>query len=632
MSLFQTTLEEDIALLKKWKDSYYNGQPEVSDEVYDLKEEEVSARIKAEAPDHPFLQEVGAPVDGVWPKFTHPTVMGSLAKARSDKLEEDLENWIKDKENNFHLTEKIDGASVIAVYEKGNLKTLATRGDGAVGDDITLNAADFNNFPLSLKEPITCTLRGEATIRLSDFAKCGAGFKNPRNAASGKLRDTKCDDLKKCITVFWFEVISCENRAFQTWEEQNDFFNSLDLTVPNNWSNINYEELLRIYKAYVADVRTSLDYWIDGLVCRVMDIRTYNDLGSVGNRPKGAIALKFPSVAKETTIVGLEINRGLQGRFTPVAIITPVEIDGTLITRATLNNYDWIAEKELYIGDTVEIVKGGDIIPKIIKKIANGGNRTPIPTPKDCDACGKPLQKFGAYLECDNEECEGQAYGSMLKWITVLDIRGIGPAHIKNLIKSNITDMVKLYEASQDDLTEAIGSAVLSKKMFKALKDRQTMSLAIFLSALNISSLGLTNGQRLASHFKNLDALLESGKEDLVRIDGIAETNAVKIWEGLQNKKDLIQKLTTILTIKGAIEDGKLSGLSFCITGALPSGRNRKQLVELIEANGGEVKNDVGKGLSYLITDEPNSGSSKNLKADKHGVKKISEADFDKML
>lgn len=634
MSLFETLppLEEEIALLRQWKNSYYNGQPEVSDEVYDKKEEEIINRLNLENPTHEFLKEIGSPTpnDGVWPKFKHPTTMGSLGKARSEKVVEDFTNWATDKDNSFHLSEKIDGCTIVAVYKNGELITLATRGDGTIGDDITKNAKDFKNFPLKLKEPLNCIFRGEATIRVSDFKKYGTGFKNPRNATSGKLRDTGKDSLKEQVNFWWFEVISCEGRTFKEWGEHFSLFNKLGLNTPNNW-DVSTDSLWEIYKTYVESARQDLDYWIDGLVCRVSNIHQFEELGVVGNHPKGAIALKFPQIAKETSIIGCEINRGLQGRFTPVAIIAPVEIDGTLISRATLNNYDWIKEKDLAIGDTVEIIKGGDIIPKIIKKTKNGAARTIISEPTICDVCNAPLKKFGAYLECDNELCEGQAYGLMLKWVTTLDIKGLGPAQLKKLINCGITDPAKLHSVTETEIAEALNSEVLAEKIKRALDSKKNTTLTLLLGGLNIQSLGMTNAQRLATKFKNIENLLETTKEEIAAIDGIGSVNSDKIYNGLQTKKDLIQEISKTINIKKS-DNGKLTGKSFCITGVLSSGKTRKELVEVIETNGGEVKNDVGRGLTYLITDSPNSGSSKNQKADKYGVLKITEKEFETLL
>lgn len=630
------TLEERKQRLREWSDAYYNqGSSPVSDEDFDKEQEEVIQLVREQDPNDPFLEEIGAPiVDGVWPKHKHASLMGSLAKARAEKIKEDFEAWLKrdganklNSEGKLHLSEKCDGCTVVATYKQGKLVVLATRGDGVTGDDITPNAKYFQNVPLKLAKPLDLTLRGEAIIRVSNFKKF-SGFANPRNAAAGKVRDTNDDPLKRQVEVLWFEVVNSEN-SLATWSDQFKLLNSLGLTTPN-WAEVTVEQLWQTYKEYVESKRANLDYWIDGLVVRTLDLTTYGKLGISSNRPKGAIALKFPAQGKEATILGIEINRGLQGRFTPVALISPVEIDGTKVQRATMNNFDWIAEMDLAIGDVVEIIKGGDIIPKIVRKIKDGSrlNRKIIQTPTRCDVCDHPLVKSGKYLECVNSDCSGQVYGTMLKWLERNDIKGIGPAKLRELIASGIDDIAKLYSADEQSIRKAVSSDTIGQKIYQAIQNARQVELATFIAGLNISAVGVGTSQDLAAYFKTLDNLLAAKPADLQDVPGISG-NSVKIYVGIQDKLQLINQLTKLIVIKEAgcgNATGKLSGKSFCITGTLPSGKKRSEVENWIKSQGGTVKSSVTKDLSYLVVggdDGPNSSKSK--KADSLKITKISE-------
>lgn len=615
-------LEQEIAKLRRWEDAYYNGTPLVPDATYDAERDAILERIKKEAPNHPYLDEVGAPVpDGnIWPKFTHPEVMGSLFKVTS---EEEFKKWAAKKGDRFFLSEKADGCTIVAYYEQGKLVSLATRGDGVTGEDITANARYFENVRLKLPIKFSGTLRGEGIIFIDRFETHFAplGMANPRNAASGKARDTKNPELKRLMTVKWFDVLSNEV-DFKSWEDKFEFLNKkLELETISYYPKLTVEQAWGIFEDYAKGKRKKLNYWIDGLVCRVSDLAAHDAFGVTDKRPKGSIAIKFPSFGVESTLVGFEISRGLSGRMAPVGLITPVLIDGTTVARVSLHGPDWIEQMGLAIGDRVEVAKAGDIIPQIVRKIEEAKGRKLIEFPKNCPLCSVKLTRNGAYIECQNKNCDGETYGAIAKWLEKVDIKGIGDAILESLLKQ-VKDVADLYEADVDVFIKAASSEKTGKKLFKAIQDSRTMSLAIFLSALHIDSLGTTNGQRIANHFKTLDAVMAASEDALKGIDGI-DNNASKIHQGLQRKKKLIARLSKLLDIE-EVTEGAFSGLSFCITGKLPSGKKRTEVEAWIKQHGGVVKG-VDKDLTYLITDDPTSGSSKNQKADKYGIKKITE-------
>lgn len=615
-------LQLEVEKLQKWDDAYYNGTPLVTDQVYDKERDRILDRIRLESPKHPYLQQVGAstPDGGVWPKFKHTTVMGSLFKVNT---EEEFQKWAEKKGTSFILTEKADGCTIVAYYEDGLLTNLATRGDGEVGEDITANAKYFQNLKLNLPNNFTGILRGEGIILLDTFQKHLAplGMANPRNAASGKVRDTQHPELKRHITVQWFDVI-CDT-DLPSWERKFQFIESLGLKTLPRSSNLDAGQVWKVYKEYVKSKRAALNYWIDGLVVRINSTHQHDSLGIVDKRPKGSIAIKFPAIGVITTLIGFEINRGLAGRLTPVGIIDPVQIDGTTVSRVSMHGPDWIESMGVAVGDTVEVAKAGDIIPQIVQKISNGKKRSLIDFPKICPLCQTTLVRNGAYIECQNKSCIGETYGAIAKWLQKVDIKGIGDSILQELIKE-VKDIDQLYEADVNVFIRATGgSQKTGKKIWKELHSKKEISLAVFMSALHIASLGSTNGQRIASHFKTLDNILTATEDEIREISGISE-NASKIIEGIKRKGKLINKLKKLLDIQD-IKQGLFSGQSFCITGKLSKPRN--EIEDWIKSLGGIVKG-VDKDLTYLVTDDVNSGSAKNQKADKYGVKKIGEQDL----
>jgi len=614
-------LKKAIETLEKWEAAYYNGSPVVSDATYDIERDRIIALLRDMDPSNPYLAKVGnKEIDGIWPKFTHTEIMGSLFKINS---EEELGKWSKNKGNNYFVTEKIDGWTLAAYYSDGKLTNLVTRGDGIVGDDVSANSRFFRNIKQSLSIKFTGILRGEAFIHLDIFERYFAPlyFKNPRNAA-GKIRDREGDDLKEHITVKWFDLISQDSSCHaKTWSEKFNFLKQFNLDVVTHYDNLTPDQVYKIYEEYCKNKRDKLNYWIDGLVIRINDIDKHDALGITDSRPKGSVAFKFPNNGVKTTLHDVIFNRGKSGRMTPVALIHPVEIDGTTVSKASLHGQDWIAELDLQIGDEVEVAKAGDIIPQIIRVISHTKNSHSIKFPTTCPDCKQPLQKNGAYLECTNNTCHGELVGSIGKWVEKTGIKGIGEAMVI-AIADRIEDVAGLYSGGENLFIHAANdSEKIGRKVFKEVEKTRTLPLEIFLSALHIDTLGDTNSQRLAKHFKTLDRILAASEEEIKQIDGI-DANANKIGEGLQQKKKLISKLRDLIEIEG-IAEGTLTNMNFCITGTLSKGRN--EVEAWIKQHGGSVQGNVSKTTTYLITDDPNGASGKNQKANQYGTKKITE-------
>lgn len=612
-----------VKYLCKASKAYYNGEPFITDEEYDSLRDKL-AEID---PDNPHLAEIGAPIitQSGWPTHEHRTLMGSLAKV---KTEEEFFKWAQDKGKLF-LTEKYDGSTVVATYEKGRLKVLATRGDGQTGENITPNAKNLQNIPQQLEEDFSGEIRGEAMLRISHFEHFfrPIGYSNPRNAANGKVRDMKEDPLKEHIEIMWFDILPTD-RDLQTEEDKWILFSKLGLRTGYN-VKVDVDGAWKLFLKYRDgkdghSARAQLDHEIDGLVVKANDLDLQESFGISSGRPKGALAIKFPSEEKETTVLDIKWNRGLTGVICPTAHLDPIEIGGVTIAKASLCGIEEIKRLDVAVGDKVIVSRRNDVIPKIERVVHRAENRVSHPAPTHCDLCQEELIRDGAYILCLNEECQGETYGNLMTWIKVLKIKGFGPSMIRALIEEGVKTIADLYSAEPEVFHRAAGSEKNGDRRYYALHNKE-LRLSAFLSGLNIKALGTTNGQRLEKEFHTLDKILSASVEDLQKICGI-KTNAKKIYMGLQNKKPLIQELSAKLEIKNLDESGPLAGKSFCITGDLSIPRPKIQ--DWIKELGGEVKSGVSKTLNYLITDDPNSGTSKNKKADKYNIPKLKEEEL----
>ena len=609
--------------IKEYSNAYYNGKPIVTDAEFDI----LRDKLEAIDPNHPALADVGSPVQSGWPTHKHRELMGSLHKSTT---REAFFEWAKGKGEAFVLSEKYDGSTVVASYEKGKLVTLATRGDGSKGEDITPNAAKITRVPDKLAVDFTGDLRGEAILRKSLFKKHFPGSSNPRNCANGKVRDTKDDPRKQHIEVKWFDVLPLD-RDFKTEVAKWEFLLSLSLVGDYDYKILTPEEIWTDFLHYrdphpqtAISTRMHLDYEIDGLVVKVNDIDLQESFGVRSGRPKGAIALKFPSAEKTTIVKDIIWQRGLTGSFCPVAILESVEIGGVNIARASLCGIEEIQRLDVAIGDEVIVSRRNDVIPKI-ERVLNRGKRPKTTAPTHCFECKEELFRDGAYLLCTNTECQGEIYGNLMTWIKTLKIKGFGPAFIRGLIEEDIRTIAHLYTSNISKFNLAANSESNGKKRFQALHAAKELRLGIFLTGLNVKALGNTNGRRLEKQFGDLDAVLEATDEDFQEVPGI-KTNAKKIVKGLKDKARLIKELRGLLTIKCLKDSGVLAGVGVCITGDLT--QPRASIQDWVRSNGGEIKSGVSKNLTYLMTNDPDSGSGKNKKADKLGIKKITEQDL----
>ena len=639
-------LEEDI---RRHRRLYYNKKPELSDAEFD----ELIAKLKELDPGSEALAEVGAPIDldqvGL-PTKEHRIPMGSLDKVTEEKLE----LWVEKAGPLFLIQEKLDGISLELEYQEGRLVDAITRGNGFTGEVVSHNAVHFSNISTELPSPFTGSVRGEVILRLSTFEKHfkEKDFANPRNTVSGTVRKKHGDrSLNKYFELFFYDVLSI-GREFDSEKEKMGYLSDeLGLAVAKSYFDQTMEGLLEIYDLYEGDgeangKRFELDYEIDGLVVRSDSIALQEELGSRQNRPRYAMAYKFPSSGNATKLLAVDWSLGLGSRLTPVARLEPVQIAGVTVSNATLHNIDAIAKLDLRIGDTFFVERRGDVIPKVVRVLEPGGGKNPVP-PKACPSCKTLLAMDGKYLVCPSDECPGKTYGDILKWINSLEIDSLGEKWVGTLIEARLLeDPADLYALSSESLVplERMGDT-LAAKIIQNIEETRNPPLERFIAALNITGFSRQRARMLIDEgIVTLEQLLAMTSGEIAAVKGFADISADGIVAGLQKRAELIKKLKRLGVEPRKGEpaeeiDGVLNEKTFCFTGAIKRINprtekrfTRKQLQGLVKANGGRSLKDVTSKLDHLVLANPDSKSSKARKARDLDVDILSEEEFFALL
>lgn len=631
-------IKELEKLIRKYQKSYYDGEGEISDAEFDRLWDE----LKLLDPQNEILQKVGAD-SGNFAKLRHVMPMGSQEKAADP---EQFLAWAEKHVYDEYLVEyKLDGASLELQYENGILVHAVTRGDGSVGDDITANARKMSGVvPVLLDEegktlPYTGGVRGEVIMthqvhkdHFSDKANC-------RNAANGlmKRKDGEGAEYLKLIT---YDALSTsENQPFNDEEEKIAWLKARGFITCPLFIAKNPDEVID-YRAHVMDMRKDLEYDIDGLVIKE---RKINLVDASRARPDRQIAFKFS--LEEAVSVLREVEWSINGgTYTPVAIFDEVELNGTTVQRASLANPDTMRLLGVNIGCKVVVVKRGEIIPKIQQAIHEEGlTETPVPVPCKCEVCGTELKDEGSRLFCPNKACSKRVLHQLMKWNSVVDIRDLGESLVKALFESGkVKSISDLYALSVEDLTpfflneETMASgekkSLGAEKVFKSIQAHRDMSLAVFVAGFDIEGIGETTVEKLVnSGFDSLDKLLSMTEEQCAKVYGFAEKMAKIAIEGLlENKEEMVSLSNGIIHVQES-GGGLLAGKSFCFTGELTT-MKRADAEQLVKQNGGSCKSSVTKDLSYLVTNDTGSGSSKNQKAVKFGIPVIDEKQFLELL
>jgi len=629
-----TRVEELKSLITRYQKSYYDGEGEISDAEFDKLWDE----LKELDPQNEILHRVGAD-SGNFPKVKHIMPMGSQEKAANP---EQFIAWAQKHNYDQYLVEyKLDGASLELQYQNGYLVCAVTRGDGTIGDDITANAKKMSGVNHAVYRdgklvPFTGGIRGEVIMTHEVHKKYFPDKANCRNAANGimKRKDGQGSEYLKLIV---YDALSTDDKIFFTNEEEkikwlmDCGFNAVKLVICRS------QERVIAYRAKVMEERkTSIEYDIDGLVIKERNINLED---ASRDRPDRQIAFKFSLEEAVSTLRQVEWSRS-GGTYTPVAIFDEVELNGTKVQRASLSNPDTMRKLGVKIGSHVLVVKRGEIIPKIESVVEEKNIQTSdIEFPHHCETCGSSLIDEGSRLFCPNKQCPKRILHQLLKYQQVVDIRDLGETLITSLFNDKRLKCVSdIYSLTVEDLVpyflneesmEADKKSLGAQKVYNSIQSHRKMKLSVFVGAFDIEGVGETSAEKLvAAGFNTLSKLLNATQEEISRVYGFGEIMAHIIVEGLAENSDEMKKLVSDGTIILKSEsEGKLLGKSFCFTGELVT-MKRSDAEQLVKKEGGAIKSSVTKDLSYLVTNDTSSGSSKNIKAAKFGIPVIDEKQF----
>lgn len=634
MDLFTTQrISELEKLITKYQASYYNGEGEISDAEFDALWDE----LKSLDPGNAILQRVGAD-SGNFEKIHHVMPMGSQEKAANP---EQFLAWAEKHKYDEYLVEyKLDGASLELQYEKGWLVRAVTRGDGSIGDDITANAKKMGGVNAGIYKdgelvPFTGGIRGEVIMTHEVHKKYFSDKANCRNAANGlmKRKDGSGSEYLKLIV---YDALSTDGKSYFTNEKEKISwltacgFNVVRLVICKS------AERVIAYRAKIMEERKDIEYDIDGLVVKENRI-DFEDASRA--RPDRQIAFKFS--LEEATTVLRQVEWSQNGAtYTPVAIFDEVELNGTKVQRASLANPDTVRKLGVQIGSHVVVVKRGEIIPKIESVVEEKNIKTsPIEFPCTCETCGTKLVDDGSRLYCPNKECSKRVLHQLLKFQQVVDIRDLGETLVTQLFKDGrLKSISDIYSLEVEELVpyflneesqEAEKRSLGAEKVYKSIQSHRTMTLPVFLAGFDIEGFGETLAEKLVgAGYNTLDKLLLATEDQIADVYGFAQIMAHNIVQGLAENAAEMRRLVQdgIITIETAA-GGKLEGKSFCFTGELVT-MKRQDAEALVKKNGGSCKSSVTKDLTYLVTNDTTSGSSKNVKAASLGIPVITEEQF----
>lgn len=619
-------------------------------ELFDL-EQEFPELVTADSP----TQRVGGKPLKEFSKVKHPKPMLSFNDAFD---QEDMKEWEARfekifpgaKNGGYYCELKIDGLAIELKYKKGLLEVASTRGDGLIGEDVTQNLKTVEAVPLVLTDKIDVAVRGEVFITKNDFERINKeqkkgglkAYANPRNLAAGSIRqlDPKVT-ASRGLDSFAYSLVT--DLGQKTHEEEHLILKSLGFkTNPHNKFAKDLNEV-RKFRDYWEEHRDKLDYEIDGIVVILNDERSFQRTGVVGKAPRGAIAYKFSPKEAETIVEDIIVQVGRTGTLTPVAVLRPVQIGGTTVSRATLHNLDEIRRLGLKIKDTVIVGRAGDVIPdikKVLKELRTGKEKD-FHMPKRCPVCDSPVEQIAGQVafKCANKDCPAIKREGIYHFVSrkALDIDGVGPKIIDQLMAAAlIKDAADLFTLKTEDLLNLERFAEKSaQNAIDAIQAKKKVPLHKFIYALGIPHVGEETAFVLAKRFHKLDNLGKASKEDLANIPDVGPVVAESIyeWFGKSYNSKLISKFkkagVKVVEEKPARHSKKLKGKAFVLTGSLEK-MSREEAKEKIREYGGDVSSSVSKNTDYMVAGtEP---GSKYERAKKLGVKIINEKEFLSML
>lgn len=660
--------EEIVALRKQleiWSNKYYDeDNPEVSDYEYDMTMNKLK-ELEKEFPDlitkDSLTQKVGGHVKEGFEKVEHEVPMQSLQDIFSfSELEEFKDRVYKSaKENKFAENEvkfvvetKIDGLSASLEYKEGKFVRGATRGNGLIGEDVTENLKTIKSIPKELSEPINIIVRGEVFIGKKEFEKMNEErelneektFANARNAAAGSLRQLDQKLAKqRPLDIYIFNVQKIEGREFESHYEELNYLKKLGFNVnPVLISCNNIPEAIEAIEK-IGEDREKLTFGIDGAVIKVDNLKLREKMGTTSKVPRWAIAYKYPPEKKETKLEDIVCQVGRTGAITPMAILNPVKVAGSTISKTTLHNEDFIKEKDIRVGDTIVVQKAGDVIPEIleVKKEKRKGTEVIFEMPKVCPVCGAPVirEEGEAVSRCIGIECPAKLIRNIIHFVSrdCMNIDGLGDKIIEQLIEKNlISNIADIYFLEFEDIaTLKKNGKKFTQNLIDAINNSKNNDLYRLIAALGIRHIGVKAAKTLARKYKTMENLMQASIESLAMTNDIGEISANSLYEFFRQEQtiDLIDRLKKAGVNMNVIEteeiDNRFEGKTFVLTGSLEQ-FSRKEASDLIEKHGGKVSSSVSKKTDYVLAGE--EAGSKLTKAQSLGVEIITEEQFKEMM
>ena len=643
------------------KKYYDDDNPEISDFEYDMLMVELR-NLEAKYPDliskESLTQKVGGTVKEGFEKVTHEVPLQSLQDifnfddlyAFDERMKEQANKF--SKELKYVVETKIDGLSAALEYKKGKFVRGATRGNGLVGEDVTKNMLTIKHIPKELKEPIDITVRGEVFIGTNEFEKLNEEraleeqplFANARNAAAGSLRqlDSKITE-KRPLDIFIFNVQKSEDIKFTSHYESLLYMEKIGFNVnPVKILCNNIEEVIEAINK-IGEQRKDLYFGIDGAVIKVDDLELREKIGSNYKVPKWAIAYKYPPEKKETVVKDIVCQVGRTGAITPLAILEPVVVAGSTISKTTLHNEDFIKEKDLKIGDHVYIQKAGDVIPEVVEVIKEKrtGKEIDFEMPKTCPVCGAEVVRLDgeAVNRCIGIECPAKILRNITHFVSreAMNIDGLGESIIEQLIeKGLINNIADIYYLTYEDISSLKKDGEkFTKNLLNSIENSKNNDLDRVICSLGIKNVGAKLAKILAKEFKNIDDLMNASVIRLNSINDVGEITANNIYEFFKQEQtiDLINRLknagVNMEYLQQESDDERFFGKTFVLTGSLTN-YTRDEASKIIEDFGGKTSSSVSKKTTYLLAGE--DAGSKLTKAEQLGVTIITEREFEDMI
>ncbi len=659
--------KERIEELRK-KTEYYatkyydDDKPEISDFEYDMMMVELR-NLEKDFPEFAskdsLTQKVGGHVKEGFEKVTHEVPLQSLQDVFSLEEVEDFDERIRKqavengvKNLKYVVETKIDGLSAALEYKNGVFVRGATRGNGLVGEDVTENLKTVKTIPMEINDKINITVRGEVFISKKDFEEMNNKreekgeelFANARNAAAGSLRQLDSKITKnRPLDIYIFNVQKIDGKNFSSHFEELEYLEKLGFNVnPVRIPCNSIDEVKEAIKK-IGEMREGLTYGIDGAVVKVDDLAFREILGSTVKVPRWAVAYKYPPERKETILKDIVCQVGRTGVITPMAILEPVNVAGSNISKTTLHNEDFIKEKDLKIGDTVVIQKAGDVIPEIVEVVKNkrDGSERDFEMPKVCPVCGAlAVREEGeSAIRCTGVECPAKLFRNLVHFVSreAMNIDGLGENIIQQLLdKKLIENIADIYELKFEDIASLKKNGKkFAQNLVDAIENSKKNDLYRLITALGIRHVGGKASKVLARKYKNMENLAKADFEELKQIEDIGDIMANSIVEffSQEQTKDLIERLKNAGVNMKSLEeeslDNRFEGKTFVLTGSL-SEFTRKEAEEIIEKYGGKTSSSVSKKTTYLLAGE--EAGSKLTKAQSLGITIISEQEFKNLL